>query len=802
MRPSSPTRGFSVLEFAITLAALLPLIFGAVDIANSIRAYNAIAKGSETALRCLYPTDGACMEAANLGPTRLFNWFDAGRSSEYFVRDVAYRGHGEWLTFPTYTFDTYRARVLSSVSFEIPRYNATVAVTRRQISTPVSVWVRRTGLPAIRPLNAANPLGRDVRFVYNNEREVTFPSYGGFTHSGESVVSTGNPTATITLNLTNPLSTTGSGGVSSRAIFKARSGTFDTNNALPVEASAAIAIESEPYPFTTAQGIPAIVYVKGTLSGQPVGLTSKLNIAINGNGLGGQVMQGGGAINFYPRGVGGGMPNDSTRRIASTTREFLAHEEWDSEVWLRPGANTIEISRTNLDRNGNSVFSWGQNQTWTVTDVEVYLPRFSLRTFNASCEQASCSESPCSEFRGVPVSQLGAPAQYPSAFVSGALSSSIIGTETVSVREVFSSAEVAGVRGCDASQVSLTEIAPLIVSNRNCPENFGGISTAAKMQACPPVAQELTRPGATVRNISWSSAEISVPRSAEERAAGGWERTFAKRSCETEFTFDPPPALARFAEIITPTLQDANQSRTVRTPIGGVNGRPREVKAGNSSFSCQEIELAEMEFDGQRSPRTPRDLADTSLFVGLHPERATSPECQLNLRNDAEANGLPPEAWFRTTASPVREVRVAQRPTNSCILFRSEVSANSTPEQVATLLPEGETPPICAGRNCTRAFAGIAPGTSGQDQATGPDTAMAQRIAFDATVASYPHAMSRCEAEAANCLKTEVSTDNDVSPTSVSVRNSIKVPLNLLGGRAVTISNTQSRELERSFVGR
>jgi hypothetical protein len=802
MRPSSSTRGFSILEFAITLAALLPLIFGAVDIANSVRAYNAIAKGSETALRCLYPTDGACMEAANRGPTRLFNWFDAERNSEYFVRDVAYRGHGEWLTFPTYTFDTYRARVLSSVSFEIPRYNATVAVTRRQVSTPVSVWVRRTGLPAIQPLNAANPLGRDVRFVYNNEREVTFPSYGGIIHSGESVVSTGNPTATITLNLTNPLSTTGSGGVSSRAVFKARSSTYDTNNALPAEASAAIVNEPEPYPFATAQGIPAIVYVKGTLSGQPVGLTSKLNIAINGNGLGGQVIQGGGAINFYPRGVGGGMPNDSTRRIASTNREFLAHEEWDSEVWLQPGANTIEISRTNVDRNGNSVFSWGQNQTWTVTDVEVYLPRFSLRTFNASCEQASCSESPCSEFRGVPVSQLGAQAQYPSAFVSGALSSSIMGTETVSVGEVFSSAEVAGVHGCDASQMHLTEIAPLVVSNRNCPENFGGISTAAKMQACPPVAQELTRPGATARNISWSSAEISVPRSAEERAAGGWEHTFAKRSCDTEFTFNPPPGLARFADIVTPTLQDANQSRTVRTPIGGVNGRPREVKAANSSFSCQEVELAEMEFDGQRSPRAPRDLANTSLFVGLHPERATSPECQLNLRNDAEANGLPPEAWFMTTATPVREVRVAQRPTNSCILFRSEVSANSTPQQVATLLPEGETPPICAGRNCTRVFAGIAPGSSGQDQATGPDTAMAQRIAFDATVASYPHARSQCEAEAANCLKTEVSTDNDVSPTSVSVRNSIKVPLNLLGGRAVTISNTQSRELERSFVGR
>lgn len=802
MRPSSLPRGFSILEFAIALAALLPLIFGAVDIANSIRAYNAIAKGSETALRCLYPTDGACMEAANRGPTRLFNWFDTERNSEYFVRDVAYRGHGEWLTFPTYTFDTYRVRVLSSVSFEIPRYTATVAVTRRQISTPVSVWVQRSGLPAIQPLNQNNPLGRDVRFVYNSERAVTFPSYGGVTRSGETVVSGANPNAVFTLDLDNPLTTNASGGVASRAVFRARTATYDTDNALPGEANVAIASESESYPFASAQGIPAIVYIKGRLAGQPAGITSKLNVTINGRALGGQVMQGSGDINFYPRGVGGGMAGDETHRIDSTDAVFRSHDEWNYAVWLRPGANTIEIERTNLDRNGNSAFSWGQNQTWTVTDVEVYLPRFSLRTFGASCEQSSCTVTPCSVFRGVAVSELGSPAQYPAAFVSGNSSSTVIGTETISIGEVFSSAEVTSTRGCDASQISLTETSPMVVSNQSCPENFGGVSATAKMQACPPTAPELTRPGVTAGGISWTSAETTVPRSAEERSAGGWDYTFTKSSCDAEFAFTAPPALARYAEIVTPTLADANQNRTVRTPIGGVDGRPREVKAANSNFSCQEIELTEMEFDGQRSPRIPADLPNTSLFIGLHPERAATPECQLNLRNDAEANGLPPQAWFTTTATPVREVRVAQRPTNSCILFRSEVSADSAPQQVASLLPEGETPPICDRRNCTKVFAGIAPGSSGQDQAIGPDIAMAHRIAFDATVASYPHAMSECESGTRNCLQTEVATDNDQDPKVVSVRSSIDVPLNLLGGRAVTISNTQSRELERSFVGR
>lgn len=797
IRSSTKRQGFSLIEFAISLAALLPIIFGTIDLNNTLRAYNALAKGSEVALRCIYPTDGACMEAANRAPKRLFNWFQTNPSHEYFVRDVQYRGTGEWLSSPRYVFDTYRARVLNTVSFEIPQYTVSTVVPTRQVSHPVTVWVRKTGLPKVVPNNSANPNGRDVHLEYNGEPGVPFPQ-AVHSESGQRVVSFGRPSISYTINLNNPLTGPSSGGISTRAIFRAKPNYYDKNDSLPPTPEAALA-EFESYPFSGNGSIPAIVYIKATLANQPSNITSKLLLSIRGGDQGGQVMAGNGPANFYPRGVGGAMPNDANGRLGGDS-SFQSALEWTHAVSLRPGANTIEISRTDVDSSGNQVFGWGANQTWTIDDVEVYLPRFSLRSFNTSCTQTSCTAGACAEFKGIPVRELSTAATYPAAIQSGTITSQTIGSEQLTLGTYFSTSQVNTASSCENSQLTSVETTPLAITGQPCSNNFGATSDAERLNACAPSNDALSIPGVQPRAISWSEREITLPESAAQRAQGGWDYTFEKANCNTPFTFSAPASLAAYRNVIAPTEGEFNPARTTYHPISGVQLKPSEAKSSDSAYSCQAIRLDTLEFDGNSTPRTPANLPTTSIFVGLHPERAGTPNCSINLKDDAIANGLPPEAWFTTTATPVREVKVTNRPTDTCAVFREEISQNSEPQQVASQLPEGTTPQQCqAGVQCSRVFAGIdSQGT--QDTVTGPDIGMAKTLAFEAVAASYPHARKDCRNAQPDCLNTTVETDDAVAPKRVSVRNEISVPMNLLGGQPITISSKQSRELETSFV--
>ncbi len=800
IKSSNKRQGYSLIEFAISLAALLPIIFGTIDLNNTLRAYNALAKGSEVALRCIYPTDGACMEAANLAPRRLFNWFESAQSHDYFVRDMQYRGFGEWLNSPRFVFDTYRARILNTVSFEIPQYSVSTLVPTHQVTHPVTVWVRNAGLPMVVPNDLVNPLGRDVHFEYFAEPGVSFPQ-ATHAESGPRVVSSTNASIRYTVTLNNPLNTPSSGGTSARAVFKAASA-YDTNNSIS-NPSLAYLSNLEVDPFGTNNRIPAIVYIKGTLANQPANTTSKLTLSIRGNDQGGQVLSGNGQVNFYPRGVGGAMPGDSSRRlfIPHGNSTFGTSAEWSYAVSLRPGNNTIEIARTNVDSAGNPVFGWGANQTWTLTDVEVYIPRFRLTSFATECTQTSCEPSSCATFNDVPVRELSAAGNYPVAIHSGSVSSQVIGNEPRELGTYFATSQVNVGSSCNSSQLTAVETTPLRVTSQPCAANFGATSDSQRLSACAPTNEALSIPGVRARAISWSEREITVPENPAQRAQGGWDYTFEKADCNTQFTFSAPASLAAYRNFTTPTEADFNPTRTLYRPIGLGDRRPSEVKASDPAYSCQAITLETMQFDGSTTPRIPANLPATSLFAGLHPERVDGGNCSLSLRSDAVENGLPSQAWFTTTSTPVREVRVANRPTDNCVVFRAETVQTSAPQQIASQLPEGVVPQQCGAgstsRNCNRVFAGLDT-TGSQETVTGPDVAMARTLAFEAVAASYPHARRNCSES--ECLNTTIETDDQLSPKHVSVRNSMSVPLNLLGGNPITISSRQSRELETSFV--
>jgi len=799
--------GFSLIEFAISLAVLLPVLFGAVDINNTLRAYNALSKGNEVALRCIYPTDGACMEAANRAPKRLFNWFESQRSESYFVRDMQYRGSGEWLTSPRYIFDSYRARILNSVNFEVARYNVSATVPNRTVTQPVSVWVRRSGLPWVQPDNALNPLGRDVHFTTGSSNSSDpFPETNLVNNrvGAGGRVTRDNPSITYTFNLDNPLRASGSAADLARAVYTAGTRYLDNTDSLSANPIRALGARASQNPFTSSAGIKAIVRVKGSLAHLPANAASKLLISINGDQLGGQLMEDDGVANFYPRGYGLSAEGSGEVRVALRGSDFAAADEWTHEVILHAGINTIAIKRTNLGRGtSGQPLTWALNESWTIGEVDVYLPRFELATFNTSCSQGSCVSTPCTAFHGISVVESGtASAQYPAAVTAGPLSTGAgSGITQTNLGIFYSLPQAVTASSCALSSLTLSDAEPLRFTNQACPAaNTGGVTNAQKMAACAPQHEALTQTGATLNNVSWSEREISLPESDAQRAANSWDFVFDKTDCNAQFNFNAPAGLAQYANYAVPSESQFNAARTTHAIMAGIQGRPSEAKTANQALSCDAIQIERMTFDGGSTPKQPANLPATSLFSGLQPERANSSECSLNLKNDAVQNGLPSEAWFTWEATAVREVKVTNRPTNSCTVFRQEIIENTNPSSVASLLPEGITPTQCATGNCQKTFAGLDSSVPANTQ-SGPDMNMARGLAYEAVVASYPRARKDCGgAQGIECLVTDIESDNAAAPKSVTVFSSMKVPLNLLGGNPVTVSNRQGRELETSFV--
>ena len=106
-----------MLETAIILPTILAFLFGSIDIANYFRSYNAVKEGVSAGLRCLYPTDAACM-TVNVPKTVLLNdYYIPPIFSPYFNYD----GMESKLMLPDYEYGPLQAQVLSSVNYKVNR---------------------------------------------------------------------------------------------------------------------------------------------------------------------------------------------------------------------------------------------------------------------------------------------------------------------------------------------------------------------------------------------------------------------------------------------------------------------------------------------------------------------------------------------------------------------------------------------------------------------------------------------------------------------------------------------------------
>ena len=106
--------GMSLLETAVILPTILLFTVGSIDVANYFRSYTAVKEGVDVGLRCLYPTDAACLAVAAPKTIPQYNAYIPPLFSPYFDYD----GIEKKLLLPNYTYGPLQAQTLATVSYQ------------------------------------------------------------------------------------------------------------------------------------------------------------------------------------------------------------------------------------------------------------------------------------------------------------------------------------------------------------------------------------------------------------------------------------------------------------------------------------------------------------------------------------------------------------------------------------------------------------------------------------------------------------------------------------------------------------
>jgi hypothetical protein len=105
--------GMSMLETAVILPTILLFTVGSIDVANYFRSYSAVREGVQAGLRCLYPSDAACVAVNAPKSIAQNNVYIPPIFSKYFDYD----GVEKKLLLPNYEYTPIRAKTLSQVSY-------------------------------------------------------------------------------------------------------------------------------------------------------------------------------------------------------------------------------------------------------------------------------------------------------------------------------------------------------------------------------------------------------------------------------------------------------------------------------------------------------------------------------------------------------------------------------------------------------------------------------------------------------------------------------------------------------------
>ncbi len=175
MRRRTASAGFSLLEQAIVLPAILLFTVGVIDISRIMQARGAMQEAVEASLRCLYPVDGDCVLPQRAGSAALYDVERARPGEELWPLPwFEYSGEAGELVAPQIALSEPYADILGSVSYSRRVPAARIVRVLHPSAVDAHFYLKTSSLPYVVNGEDTNS-ALSPQFRYLERRGLTFP---------------------------------------------------------------------------------------------------------------------------------------------------------------------------------------------------------------------------------------------------------------------------------------------------------------------------------------------------------------------------------------------------------------------------------------------------------------------------------------------------------------------------------------------------------------------------------------------------------------------------------------------------
>lgn len=795
---------YSLLEQAIVLPALLIFIFGAIDINTGLQSYNALQEGASTALRCVYTTDGKCVEYSANPRVALYEYFKPEVEPEIYGDKYNYSGTEKYIGLPDYEIRTFSATVLNQYSYEIEQFDNTAAVAyypAKGIVEPRLIYT--SDFPRINGTNSAN-----ASFRYNLTPHNQYQSKINFSvNASGSNSDKNNPTVFTTEILNMPVPAWMG---TSASCFFSQNFNRGTNNHPADESQPCTVVPDINYQ------VPIVIHVKGNGHGTGSTQDARLRMYLIKNpeqprsnrrviDLGGRLFTGPVNQNYgslVPRGVPENFINENY--FALYPEEYNLYQD----IKLKYGQK-FRLRFVLTSESGGTV-------RWQANSVDIYTPQYipaneheyaCINPIKKSEEHdlSACTIDPAANPNNETISDVVI--SGPRLYTDPATTIHLCNPNDLSMEQMSQSLGTSITQISDYVKVGSQQNSPACTNlhsgQKDCPAGNRGVTpplTPEKANQECPVVLDTAHTGLQPVNIHWTETTLNFtlnnaidwqPETCDEASPPSeLKNSNSQLSYYKNTTLGQPHFVANDARrydsgpgIVKATVNDPNQLAL---------NDPERLVVEDPRFNCSGYAAKEKSYNNQYPA-----LPASSLFNGPVPQLGC--DWAESIREEAMAApiNMPANAFFlaRSELALADPVRLPEVPDSECIDYRpyGEQGEKLIP---LGIFPAGSVPEECENSlfPCVAKFVGF-DGDNNEFQEIKLDVNLAaEGYGFGEIKAAYPRARWNCEGD--DCVKMEVFKDNE----HLVAQAKIRVPLKLLFGKSVEFTHTAKERWEGELM--
>ena len=814
--PFSSSRGSSILEQALVYPLLLGVVIGAVDISRVFQGYSVLDEGMRSALRCVSPANGACINANNLTTNSLYDVYENTAPIRYRVQQHQYSGEASWLALPLHQINRVQAAVVSSVSYQVEQYQYRYQLERFRPQGKVGFAVETQSFPFVTLENApflspriqesagssslATPTLRigapsiTVRHVSRGSRQLPITRASLRFTLPRAAVLGGSETLEPNENcflLSSDKSVDFKLPCGSSRHFKSATAAGHINQALRNMGIAPNQVtgrsETDQYAFV-------LIDVRGNVSSS-AGAGGKVTLNISQPGginraLGGRLISGVGAMNFVPRGGPPDFYDESISDPDAYRREVQNHQA----ILLKLGVEASLDFEIESDNVNDALLEW------RASEVSIYTPRFEARSDIARCDSLTSRQRFATEGHATCPLSLH-PAGMPR---TGSLLLPGV-PEQIAQEDLCMSAQNSDgnatllARGIEEAQHYRRVSGPSSHACGNdpvietCPVNNGvaGLNLAAFDSVKEVCGSALARSVCSIPDnvdlgrACWKIAGQNVTPKENSR--------WVQKSCSQSSPLKEqvPSSLKQYPEILLLSSLVSGVSEPLYT--GKIE--PKNYQVAHTELLCDAIKVDQRAIGRDLTELKPESLFHRTSSIGAAYKELLFSDAQHNFIQ-AEKN-LNPEVFF-TANENLSILLLDSPPSDPSQEYWIEPGNADQRKLIASKVSESQMPIRCLERPelCWRELVSV--DTHGP---TGPEFSpeRAASIGYQAVAAAMPALASTCSAKSKSCVNLVVEQETDSTGKLFSARGEIRVPLILMPNPYI-ISRVSKARWERDLI--